>query len=215
MSDTKEYIKGDKHVHEAGSVMIKFAQYNVPGQQGDWKRQQEKEAEEMEREFADFEEVVDETNAMSANQPEMKPVEQETFADRVKAIVRKAATKNGQRMESHARGHVGTYLYHINAVAFCKAMDEMVSLYGQKLQEFLGGSMNCVQVTKVCFFIGHVIRMHVINDTNLQMADIVFAFEDYYNNAQTVKAKLGDKNTTRDHDVVLGTFEGLLKKHTA
>jgi hypothetical protein len=94
-------------------------------------------------------------------------------------------------------------------------MDEMVSLYGQKLQEFLGGSMNCVQVTKVCFFIGHVIRMHVINDTNLQMADIVFAFEDYYNNAQTVKAKLGDKNTTRDHDVVLGTFEGLLKKHTA
>ena len=32
MSDVKEYIKGDKHVHQAGSVMIKFAQYNVPGQ---------------------------------------------------------------------------------------------------------------------------------------------------------------------------------------
>ena len=32
MSDTKEYIKGDKHVHQAGSIMIKFAQYNVPGQ---------------------------------------------------------------------------------------------------------------------------------------------------------------------------------------
>ena len=140
---------------------------------------------------------------------------QETFADRVKAIVRKAATKNGQRVESNARGHAGAYIYHIDAEAFCKAMDEMVSSYGHKLQEFLGGSMNCVQVTKVCFFIGHVIRMHVINDTNLQMADIVFAFEDYYNNAQTVKAKLGDKNTTRDHDVVLGTFEGLLKKHTA
>ena len=30
MSDTKEYIKGDKHVHQAGSIMIKFAQYNVP-----------------------------------------------------------------------------------------------------------------------------------------------------------------------------------------
>ena len=37
MSDTKEYIKGDKHVHQAGSIMIKFAQYNVPEQKGDWK----------------------------------------------------------------------------------------------------------------------------------------------------------------------------------
>ena len=60
MGDTKEFIKGDKHVHQAGSVMIKFAQYNVPGQKGDWK-QQEKEAEELEREFAEFEEDVDET----------------------------------------------------------------------------------------------------------------------------------------------------------
>ncbi len=44
MSDTKEYINGDKHVHQAGSVMFKFVQYNVPGQQGDRKQQAEKEA---------------------------------------------------------------------------------------------------------------------------------------------------------------------------
>ena len=55
MGETKEYIKGDKHVHQAGSVMIKFAQYNVPGQKVDWKQQEEKEAEELEKEFADFE----------------------------------------------------------------------------------------------------------------------------------------------------------------
>ncbi len=138
---------------------------------------------------------------------------QETFADRVKAIVRKAATKNGQRVESNARGHAGAYIYHIDAEAFCKAMDEMVSSYGQDLQAFLGGSLNCVQVTKVCLFIGHVIRMHVINDINLQMADIVFAFEGYYDNLQTVKAKLGDKKTTSDQNVLLGTFQGLLKKY--
>ena len=72
-----------------------------------------------------------------------------------------------------------------------------------------------LQVTKVCFFIGHVIRMHVINDSNLQMADVVFAFEDYYDNAQTVKAKLGDKKTTCDQNVLLGTFEGLLRRYTA
>ena len=138
---------------------------------------------------------------------------QETFADRVKAIVRKAATKNGQRVESNARGHAGAYIYHIDAEAFCKAMDEMVSSYGQDLQAFLGGSLNCVQVTKVCLFIGHVIRMHVINDINLQMADILFAFEGYYDNLQTVKAKLGDKKTTSDQNVLLGTFQGLLKKY--
>lgn len=45
MGDTKEYIRGDKHVHQAGSVMIKFIQYNVPGQQRDWKQQEVREAE--------------------------------------------------------------------------------------------------------------------------------------------------------------------------
>lgn len=44
MGDTKEYIRGDKHVHQAGSVMIKFVQYNVPGQQDDWERQEVQEA---------------------------------------------------------------------------------------------------------------------------------------------------------------------------
>lgn len=140
---------------------------------------------------------------------------QETFADRVKAIMRKAASKNGQRIETSAKGHAGAYIYNINAEAFCKAMDEMVNSYGQKLKEFLGGTMNCLQVTKVCFFIGRTIRMNIINDTNLQMADIVFAFEYCYDNALTVKTKLGDKKTTNDQNVLLGTFEGILKKHTA
>lgn len=155
------------------------------------------------------------TQAESAKQVETAPVAQETFADRVKAIMRKAASKNGQRIETSAKGHAGAYIYYINAEAFCKAIDEMADSYEQKLKEFLGGTMNCVQVTKVCFFIGSVIRMHVINDANLQMADIVFAFEDYYDNAQTVKAKLGDKKTTSDQDVLLGTFQGLLRKYRA
>lgn len=29
MGETKEIIMGDKHVHQAGSVMVKFVQYNV------------------------------------------------------------------------------------------------------------------------------------------------------------------------------------------
>ena len=219
MSDVKEYIKGDKHVHQAGSIMIKFAQYNVPGQQGDWKRQEEKEAEELEKEFADFEEVVDET--AEDNEPEGKtvtaapPVVQETFADRLKAIMRKAATKNGQQIETSAKGHAGAYIFNVDAEAFCNAMDEMVSTYGEKLKELLGGTLNCLQVTKVCFFIGSVVRMHVINDVNLQTVDMLFAFEGYYDNLQTVKAKLGDKKASCDQNVVLGYFEGLLRKYAA
>ena len=80
MSDTKEYIKGDKHVPQAGSIMIKFAQYNVPGQKGDWKQQEEKEAEELEKEFADFEEVVDETKA---EVPAKEEVDKRAFASAV------------------------------------------------------------------------------------------------------------------------------------
>lgn len=139
----------------------------------------------------------------------------ETFADRVKAIMCKAAEKNGQQIESRARGYAGTYIYNINAEAFCKAMDEMVSTYGDSLKELLGGSLNCLQVTKVCFFIGNVVRMHIINDVDLQTVDMLFAFEDYYENLQTVQAKLGDKKTSSEQDLILGTFEGLLRKYKA
>ena len=94
-------------------------------------------------------------------------------------------------------------------------MDEMVSSYGDGLKEMLGGTMNCVQVTKVCSFIGNVVRMHVINEVDLQTVDMLFAFEDYYDNMQTVQAKLGDKKTSSEQDVILGTFEGLLRKYKA
>ena len=156
-------------------------------------------------------------------QMEQRPVEQrpetcceapaESFAERVKAIMRKAATKNGQTIKSNARGHEREYKFYVDADAFCKAMDEMAAVYADKLKEMLGGTLATVQVTKVCTFIGHVIRMQVINDERLQAVDLLFAFEDYYSNLQTVQARLGDRNKSDDQDVALGTFQGLLKKH--
>ena len=156
-------------------------------------------------------------------QMEQRPVEQrpetcceapaESFAERVKAIMRKAATKNGQTIKSNARGHEREYKFYVDADAFCKAMDEMAAVYADKLKEMLGGTLATVQVTKVCTFIGHVIRMQVINDEKLQAVDLLFAFEGYYDKPQTVQAKLGQKNTTDDQNVVLGTFQGLLKKY--
>ena len=137
----------------------------------------------------------------------------ESFAERVKAIMRKAATKNGQAIKSNARGHEREYKFYVNADAFCKAMDEMSAVYADKLREMLGGTLATVQVTKVCTFIGHVIRMQEINDERLQAVDLLFAFEGYYSNLQTVQARLGDRNKSDDQDVALGTFQGLLKKH--
>ena len=137
----------------------------------------------------------------------------ESFAERVKAIMRKAATKNGKTIKSNARGHEREYKFYVDADAFCKAMDEMSAVYADKLREMLGGTLATVQVTKVCAFIGHVIRMQEINDERLQAVDLLFAFEDYYSNLQTVQARLGDRNKSDDQDVALGTFQGLLKKH--
>ena len=160
-------------------------------------------------------------------QPEQQPVERQpeqqrgtrcaapaaSFAERVKAIMRKAATKNGQTIKSNARGHAREYRFYVDAEAFCKAMDEMAAVYPDRLQVMLGGSLATVQVTKVCTFIGHVIRMQEINDERLQAVDLLFAFEDYYSNLQTVQARLGDGRKTDDQAVVLGTFQGLLKKY--
>lgn len=162
-------------------------------------------------------EVVKEANEAPAakkqpEKPKAQSVVQETFADRTKAIMRKMATKNGQRIESKARGYAGAYIYYIDAEAFCSAMDDMVSMYGEKLEAFLGGTMYCLQVTKVCFFIGHVISRQIINDSQLQLADIFFAFEDYYT-LSTVQAKLSIRSCTDEESVLLGTFEGLLRKH--
>ena len=169
----------------------------------------------VEAEEADYEEIKEESVPAAKKQseePKVQPVAQETFVDRTKAIMRKMATKNGQRIESKARGYAGAYIYNIDAEAFCAAMDDMVSTYGEKLVEFLGGTIYCVQVTKVCFFIGQVISRQIINDSQLQLADVFFAFEDYYT-LSTVQAKLSIRSCTDEESVLLGTFEGLLRKH--
>jgi len=169
----------------------------------------------VEAEEAEFEEVTEASAPAAKKQPtkpKPQPAKQETFADRAKAIIRKAATKNGQRIESNARGNAGAYIYNIDAEAFCSAMDDLVSQYGDKLEAFLGGTMYCLQVTKVCFFIGQVIGRQIINDSQLQLADMFFAFEDYYTKS-TVQSKLSIKSCSDEEMVLLGTFEGLLRKH--
>ena len=116
------------------------------------------------------------------------------FTDRVKAIIRKAAERNGQRMETNARGHAGAYIFSIDAEVFAEGIDRLVLNHKSELKAYLGGSMTNVQVTRVCHFIGHVVRMHVVNDSKLQLTDMAFAFENHYRNLDTVKKKLSVKS---------------------
>lgn len=137
--------------------------------------------------------------------------DQESFVDRVKDIITKAAEKNNKEITSNARGRAYTYHYYINKEKFCNAMDKFAVEKPEMLEKYLGDTLHNVNVGVVAKFIGRVIDMEIINNNLLQRVDILFAFEDYYPNATTVKNKLSDKNLSPDDKLLFGTFEGYLK----
>ena len=137
--------------------------------------------------------------------------DQESFVDRVKDIITKAAEKNNKEITSNARGRAYTYHYYINKEKFCNAMDKFAVDKPEMLEKYLGDTLHNVNVGVVAKFIGRVIDMEIINNNLLQRVDILFAFEDYYPNATTVKNKLSDKNLSPDDKLLFGTFEGYLK----
>ncbi len=215
MSDTKEYIKGDKHVHQAGSVMIKFAQYNVPGQQGDWKRQEEKEAEELEKEFADFEEVVDETKTEQAKQTKVKPElpPADVFVNMVKAIVKEAAKKNGETIPAKPRGQVGEYVFFVDGERIVKMMDDLRKNHEAKINEFLSGTKKYDGVMIVAPFIGGILKIEELRARDLQFTDLEFAFIPYYNKPASAVRRLSDKMDSAEAKMLFGLLEGMLKKY--
>lgn len=215
MSDIKEYIKGDKHVHQAGSVMIKFAQYNVPGQQGDWKRQETQEAEELEKEFADFEEVVDETKTKTKTKTEVKPdlPPADVFVNRVKAIVKEAAKKNGETIPAKPRGQVGEYVFFVDGERIVKMMDDLRRNHETKINEFLCSTSKYDGVMIVAPFIGKMLKMEELRARDLQLTDLEFAFAPYYNKPASAVRRLSDKMDSAEANILFGLLEGMLKKY--
>lgn len=215
MSDIKEYIKGDKHVHQAGSVMIKFAQYNVPGQQGDWKRQEAQEAEELEKEFADFEEVVDETKTKTKTKTEVKPdlPPADVFVNRVKAIVKEAAKKNGETIPAKPRGQVGEYVFFVDGERIVKMMDDLRKNHETKINEFLSSTSKYDGVMIVAPFIGKLLKMEELRAHDLQLTDLEFAFAPYYNKPASAVRRLSDKMDSAEANILFGLLKGMLKKY--
>lgn len=215
MSDTKEYIKGDKHVHQAGSIMIKFAQYNVPGQRGDWKQQEQKEAEELEKEFADFEEVVGETTDNNESKVKVKPnlPPADVFVNRVKAIVMKAAEKNGHTIKTNTRAWQGEYVFFVDGKRIAKMMDDMRQNYEAKINDFLNNTSKYDGVMIVAPFIGKLLQIEELRARDLQFTDMEFAFVPYYNKPASAVKRMSDKLESTEFNVLLGVLKGLLKKY--
>ena len=217
MGDTKEYIKGDKHVHQAGSIMIKFAQYNVPERKGDWKQQEEKEAEELEKEFADFEEVVDET--AETNEPKVKVKPElppaDVFVNRVKAIVLEMAKKNGEKIPAKPRGQTAEYVFFVDGQRLAKMMDDLRKNHENKINEFLSTSSKYDGVMIVAPFIGKLLQIEELRARDLQFTDLEFAFTPYYNKPASAVKRMSDKLDSAEAKIVFGLLKGLLKKYPA
>ena len=152
--------------------------------------------------------------SLPVNQPPQDDDDnKETFIDRVKAIVNKAATKNGERIKTNAKGVAGEYKFYINANAFSAAMEQLALLYPDKLDNYLGGDLYNVNLNKVAPFIGGVIKKKVINTAqSIQRTDLYFAFKDYYKKKNSVITSISKSCNSNDDKLLFNTFETLLKK---
>lgn len=139
--------------------------------------------------------------------------DEDDFIDRVKAIITMAAEKNNQTIKTNARGHAREYVFYIDSQLFCRTMDAFAREHSDKLMQYLEGSVHCVQVTKVCHFIGHILRMYIINDQSLQMADLLFAFKKYYT-LSTVRVKLSKQTEeTYEEKLLFETFRSVSRRY--
>ena len=144
-----------------------------------------------------------------SKRPGPPELNEDTFADRVKTIVRKAAEHNGLQIETKARGHARTYIFYIDANVFCTGVDKLEKEHTRDFMEGGGGGGGGGRGGGGGQFIGHVVRMQVINDANLQLTDMAFAFEKYYS-ALTVTKKLSDKSVTAQEREFLNYFKSIL-----
>ena len=141
-----------------------------------------------------------------------EPPLQPTFDQVVKAIVCKAATRNGQTVRSRAKGHESDYAYFIDDAIFCKALDEMMEQDGGMMTDYLDGSLRNTPLNKVCPFIGRTIGMCLINNNSLQMTDVVFAFAELSTNEGTIRSCLSRASKSHSFKLLMTTFEGHLRR---
>lgn len=137
---------------------------------------------------------------------------QETFIVRLKYIMRDAAKHNNKTIRKKPRGYQSSYVFYLNAEAFCNALDEFEAKEREYLMHFLEGNIYNVQINKVGYFIGQTINMHIINQQCMQATDIVFAFKKFYDKDSSIRSSLSSKPKDHDYKLMMLEFEKYLRR---
>lgn len=116
----------------------------------------------------------------------------ELFVKRVTHIILKAQDRNGEPIEFEDNKHNKcTYVFNIAGRQFEKVMNELLNNYPEQILDYLDGASGdkALGVTKVCSFIGRVIKMNIFNDKDIRNIDFEPAFSFVYGekNAQGKK----------------------------
>lgn len=202
---------------EKGGTLLHFQQNNFSDAKGNWK-QERKETEQMEREFAQYEEVVEEENAVAEGEIQDPTKEEllsdvDRFIDRVKAIFNKAAEKNGEAINVNAKGWNGQYKFYVDAERIVKMLDDLRQNSEQKVKDYLDLFKGCVSVSAVAPFVGEILDIEELRVKELQKSDLKFAFEPFYGMAGTAVSKMSSKVGKTESEMLINTLKGLLKKY--
>jgi hypothetical protein len=218
MAETKEFIRGNKYVVERGGTLLHFQQNVFSDSKSNWK-QERKEAEQMEKEFAQYEEVVEEPAEADAAVVEQESSQEnllsdvDRFIDRVKAIFAKAAEKNGEKITVNAKGWSGQYTFYVDADRVSKILDDLRQNSEQKVKEYLDLFKGCTSVSAVAPFVGEILDIEELRVKELQKSDMKFALEPFYGMTATAVSKLSSKVGKTESEMLINTLKGLLKKY--
>lgn len=218
MAETKEFIRGNKYVVERGGTLLHFQQNVFSDSKSNWK-QERKEAEQMEKEFAQYEEVVEEPAEADAAVVEQESPQEnllsdvDRFIDRVKAIFAKAAEKNGEKITLNAKGWSGQYTFYVDADRVSKILDDLRQNSEQKVKEYLDLFKGCTSVSAVAPFVGEILDIEELRVKELQKSDMKFALEPFYGMTATAVSKLSSKVGKTESELLINTLKGLLKKY--
>lgn len=162
-------------------------------------------------EYEELKEVKPQAEVKPKVKPDLPPAD--VFVNRVKAIVKEAATQNGQTIPAKPRGQVGEYVFFVDGERIVKMMDDLRKNHEAKINEFLCSTSKYDGVMTVAPFIGKLLKMEELRARDLQLTDLEFAFAPYYNKPASAVRRLSDKMDSGEANILLGLLKGMLKKY--
>ena len=162
-------------------------------------------------EYEEVKEVKSQAEVKPKVKPDLPPAD--VFVNRVKAIVKEAATQNGQTIPAKPRGQVGEYVFFVDDERIVKMMDDLRKNHEAKINEFLSGTSKYDGVMTVAPFIGRLLKMEELRARDLQLTDLEFAFAPYYNKPASAVRRLSDKMNSAEANMLFGLLMGMLKKY--